>query len=336
MPARCILLICAGLALVGMAACAPPRAQLHVLPQETVAPARVVQFWAAKLRHEEGSDFGLERPRDLRFERHRIGVPEGFVPGRKSFPGARVNPARHLTNLAVAPLENLSALVGNLRTTATVEDEVAIFVHGYNTNHAEAVYGTATMIDIYQVPVPVVLFSWPGAAKLRGYVYDRDSSLLSRRHLEEVILALYRDGRRVTLLGHSMGSFLIMETLRQMAHKAPGSVDDVVDAVVLLSPDIDPEVFRDQLGAIGTVPEPFVLVTSARDGALKLSGVLTGRDVRVGSLTEAEAADLPVTFIDLTAMADGQNFNHTTFASSPAARAFLNGLLAEGALEGPR
>ena len=61
-------------------------------------------------------------------------------------------------------------------------------------------------------------FAWPSAASTLAYVADRESALYSRDALETTIDTLGRSNvTRMDLVGHSMGGFLLMDTLRLMA-----------------------------------------------------------------------------------------------------------------------
>lgn len=84
-----------------------------------------------------------------------------------------------------------------------------------------------------------------------------------------------------------------------------------ISGVILISPDIDVDVFRVQAHEIGQLLQPFVIFGSQRDRALQLSARLTGRQARLGSLaTVGAVADLDVTFVDVAAFNVGSgHFN---------------------------
>jgi esterase/lipase superfamily enzyme len=98
-----------------------------------------------------------------------------------------------------------------------------------------------------------------------------------------------------------------------------------VTVVVLLSPDIDPGVFRSQAEAIGRLPEPLIIFTSRNDPALQLSARLTGHPNRLGNLSSiADVAGLDVTVIDLTSAEDA-DLDHLVAPTSPSVIGFLKG-----------
>jgi esterase/lipase superfamily enzyme len=90
-----------------------------------------------------------------------------------------------------------------------------------------------------------VLFTWPSRASVFAYGYDRESTNLSRDGLEQVLNMLARDPAvsEVTILAHSMGNWLTLEVLRQMAirdRRVPAKIRNVM----LAAPDASPELVR--------------------------------------------------------------------------------------------
>ncbi|MEY8840216.1 alpha/beta hydrolase, partial [Cribrihabitans sp. XS_ASV171] len=130
--------------------------------------------------------------------------------------------------------------------------------------------------------------------------------------------------RNVMLVAHSMGTQLTMEVLRQMALRGDRAMLSRLGGVVLMSPDIDPELFRRQAEEIGQLPQPFVIFSSRRDPALRLSARLTGHDDRLGNITSVEeVAGLDVTVIDLSETSDAAS-RHLAAATSPTLIGFLS------------
>ncbi|MDD9921163.1 MAG: alpha/beta fold hydrolase, partial [Boseongicola sp.] len=183
--------------------------------------------------------------------------------------------------------------------------EVVLFVHGYYTNFAYGVMRVAQLDHDLKYPGAVTHFSWPSAGRPLGYGYDRDSVLFSRDALESYIRDLAKTGVRVLLVGHSMGAQLSVEAIRQIELKTPGWSKRNLSGVVLLSPDIDIDVFRSQTSAIAQMPEPFIIFVSDKDRVLDLSAFITGERERLGNLSDASRlSEIQVTLMDVT------NFNN--------------------------
>jgi esterase/lipase superfamily enzyme len=125
------------------------------------------------------------------------------------------------------------------------------------------------------------------------------------------------------LLAHSMGAQLTMEVLRQMALRGNTETLSALGGVVLISPDIDPALFRAQAEDVGRLPDPFVVFVSRQDPALRLSARLTGHENRLGNITSIEqVGGLDVTVIDLSGARDAAS-RHLAAATSPTLIAFL-------------
>ncbi|TNF64244.1 MAG: alpha/beta hydrolase, partial [Rhodobacteraceae bacterium] len=102
---------------------------------------------------------------------------------------------------------------------------------------------------------------------------------------------------------------------------------DRISGVILMSPDIDLDVFRAQARAIGPLPQPFVIFVSRRDRALALSARLTGQRERLGNIGTPEAvAEFDVTLVDVSAFAGGGGLNHFAVGNSPELIRLLNRL----------
>jgi esterase/lipase superfamily enzyme len=128
----------------------------------------------------------------------------------------------------------------------------------------------------------------------------------------------------------------MMEGLRQVALRGDVETLSHIAGVILFSPDLDVDVFREQARTIGELPQPFVIFTSRRDPALALSARITGEPARLGNLrTVGPIADLPVTVIEAGSFRDGTG--HFAAATSPALIKLLaNALTINAALEGDR
>lgn len=316
-----------------LAACAP-RGELAFAPP--VPEAKLVPIYVADFRATEpppGPRRSPPRPPEVRFTRLDVSIPPTHEPGRVEWPKGTPDASTDFVATDEATYPDLPSFVRQVAQSDSLgEGETVLFVHGYNTNHGEAVYQVAQIKEDFEVSAPMVLFSWPSAAVTAGYVYDRDSALYSRDELADTIEALTQNGRQLALIGHSMGSFLIMETLRQIALERRFAIDERITALVLMAPDIDGELFQDHVRAIGAdaLPDPFMIFVAKEDRALRISALLTGREERLGSETDATFVEgLPITLIDVSDLATGKNFDHQIVTTSPSAIAILNELSSE-------
>jgi esterase/lipase superfamily enzyme len=276
--------------------------------------------------------FSSQRSAGLSFARFEVSIPPDRTPGTVRFPSATSpDPQRDFLTMSVDPLAGKDGLIravnkelADLRTsTATV------FVHGYNTNFVEGLYRQAQLHTDYADPGLSVNYSWPSAAAARIYVYDIESAMFARTGLEATIDGLTRSRvAGITLVSHSMGGQVLLETLHQMALRGNRSAFRKIKDVVLLSPDVNVELFNAQLQQIAPIGLPIYIVVSGRDEALQISSRLRGEQARLGAMRENvwEAAGYNVTVIDLTEVKGGDPLRHFSAGSSPSVVALVRGL----------
>ena len=178
------------------------------------------------------------------------------------------------------------------RIRRTPGRRVLIFVHGFNTRFEEAVYRFAQIVHDARVDVAPVLFTWPSGGRLTDYVYDRDSAIYSRDALEALLQALVKDPdvNSISILAHSMGNYLAIESLRQMSIRDRGLSPKIRD-VMMAAPDIDIDVFRRQIAEIdaGSRPAQFTLFVSRDDRALACRAFSPRDSTRLGALDPARS-----------------------------------------------
>ncbi|MGA8714393.1 MAG: alpha/beta hydrolase [Roseiarcus sp.] len=341
---RAAILVVLGFAIVAAGCSSRPYGNLIV---GTSAPGAsqvdlLVATTRAPVLEPPGVMFGGARGRGLDFADVVVSVPPdsarkaGEVQWPSSPPG---DPERDFVTLRADRLDLAEAKANfNARVSHTPGRKVLIFVHGYNTRFEEAVYKFAQIVHDAHVDVAPVLFTWPSGGSLVDYVYDRDSAMYSRDAFESVLQALVDDKNvgSISILAHSMGNYLAVEALRQMAIRDRGLPSKIHD-VMLASPDIDVDVFRRQIAQIDVKPRTtqFTLFVSRDDKALGISSFLARDSTRLGALdptTEPYSSMLEkaqVNVIDLTGVASNDSANHSKFATSEVVAA-IGDRLAQG------
>lgn len=214
---------------------------------------------------------------------------------------------------------------------------VMVFVHGFNNLYEDAVFRFAQIVHDSDAQVTPVLFTWPSRAKVFDYNYDKESTNYSRSGLERLLQALQKNKgvTDITILAHSMGTWLAMEALRQMAIR-DGRVAPKIENVVLASPDIDIDVFARQWSELGGAKPNFTIFVSQDDRALALSRFISGDVQRLGQVNPAEPPysvqfeKAGITVVDLTKVKSGDRLNHGKFAESPEIVKLIGARLANG------
>lgn len=192
-----------------------------------------------------------------------------------------------------------------------------VFVHGYKTSFDAAVYRMTQIVHDAGYDGTPILFSWASGGKIVDYVYDNNSATAARDSLEATLRLVSKCATRVDIIAHSMGNWVAMEALRQLAIAGNPTLSGKLGDVILASPDIDVDVFKAQMRRYGLPRKPFILILSGNDRALQLSGFLAGERPRVGDYADAgDLAKYGVTVADLTAV-KGDRLGHTKFAANP-------------------
>lgn len=275
-----------------------------------------------------GRIFGAKRSARMNYAALDISIPPVHLPGRVERTSGIADPRKYFAPVAVTPLDTVSAFKRALRRARSGDGGLLLFVHGYNNTLEDAAFRMAQIKHDFGIEEAGLLFSWPSAGDPRGYVYDRDSVLFARDGFVQLMRDLHRSGqRRILLVAHSMGAYLAMESLRQIALEGERELFATLEGVILMSPDIDPDIFRQQATVIGKLPQPFIIMTSQSDRVLSLSGLLTGRKPRLGRIEgPAAVKGLNVTVIDFTGFDDAEAGGHDTPFSSAKAIQLLRGL----------
>jgi len=307
---------------------------LDDLPPEKAALApesgvREVVFVGTTRREEDGS-FGFGRAERASFLRYDILVPRDREPGEVTWPAnaRRADPRTDFLTLADEKYADgagfRKALHGAMQLRG--QRDVVVYVHGFNNTMAESIYRVAQMHYDLKVPGVAVHYAWPSRGSALGYVYDRDSALFARDGLETLLHEVAEAGaQRVVIVAHSMGSAVAMETLRQAAIRGDRKLSKSLGGVILISPDLDVDLFRAQAHAMGGLPQPFLIFGSRRDTVLGLSSRLSGNPDRLGNLKDiGQIADLEVTYLDTAAFSEGAG--HFNLGTSPALIQLLGGI----------
>lgn len=314
-----------------LAACAT-RGEINAMNPN--ASTNIVDVLVAtnRKRVADESIFSGERSERLNFAQMGVSIPQNHRPGELEIARRRADPRRHFGVTSVIDLVDSQAFSAQIARRSLAmppaEREAVVYVHGFNTRFAEALYRLGQMYHDFRATGIPVLFSWPSSGNADDYLYDRDSVLFARDELERLLDRLENSQvSRIQLIGHSMGSQLIVETLRQRSIRRNGELWSKLNGVILISPDIDIDVFKRQAEEIGQLPQPFVIMTSNHDRALQLSEWISASRTRLGSVSDGSLlAALQVTVIDTTDESSRLGLNHMTGATSPAMISMLSGL----------
>ena len=315
-----------------------------LIPSQTDVPgATLVPMLVATTRApatDPGVLYSGERGSDIKLEEIVVSIPPdanrqiGEVQWPKKLPP---DPAKDFATRSVSEIPDIDAARAWLSRNQASSRRLLIFVHGFNNRYEDAVYRLAQITHDSEANATPLLFTWPSRGSVFAYGYDKESTNFSRTALERVLTAAALEPRvnEVTILAHSMGTWLTVEALRQMAIRN-GGIPAKIENVILAAPDLDIDVFRQQLADMGPKRPKFTVFVSRDDRALKVSRRISGEVDRLGQIDinnpqyQALLESEGITVLDLTALRGGDRLNHSKFADSPEVVRLLGERLVAG------
>jgi esterase/lipase superfamily enzyme len=308
-----------------LAGCASRPGPEALSPVQPVQDSAQVTVYTATTRAPSGDEalhFTSERAHAMRFARYTVSIPPAHQPAEIEWPAGTPDPSQSFAVVNRSVLAKRAFLDEVQAASRSATDVGAgIFVHGFNYNFPETVFRLAQLSADATLEGPQIAFSWPSQANLRGYLDDLNSATYSRDYLAELILDVAARTRGdIAVVGHSMGAWLVMETVRQLRLQG---YDQVIARlrVILAAPDIDVDVFRQQLEVIGPLDRPMMVLVSPEDRALLISELLSASRPRLGTSdvrdpeVQATARANNVQIIDISAVGDAGGLGHDRFVA---------------------
>jgi esterase/lipase superfamily enzyme len=289
-------------------------------------PSMVQIFIASTRKGDSGAAAQAASTEGTRYALTTLTFPPGHQPGAIERPmWGKGNAGDHVV---VAGRRELDAdefraeLASHVSGRIGVNRDILVFVHGFNTSFEEARWRAGQIAaDSHFGGVPI-LFTWPTRGGVLAYASDKDSATASRDALEELLQTLAKTPGlgRIHILAHSMGCWLTMEALREIAISGDRGLSGHLGEVMLAAPDIDMDVFGKQMARIQ--PADVTVFATANDRALSLSSWIADARPRVGAIDPSKAKDkaaleqLGAKVYDLSAFSDGF-VGHGVYADAP-------------------
>lgn len=328
-------------ALVFMAAlCAcSPRGSATLYPEaKSVGSVETVIIATSRQRVKGAPYFGDERSMTPHFATVDISIPPQRQLGSIKYvkKGAQPDPKTDFLVTAAADLNGRSEFIRQINAVQAADPkrstEGTLFVHGYNTNFAEGLYRAAQLQHDMERNGVSVFFSWPSQARALDYIADQENALFSRDAMSATIDAMAKSNlKSINLIGHSMGTLLLMDTLRTMALTGNDQLFKKLNAVVLISADLDIDLFRQEAIPVVARGVDIFVVTSDGDNALRISAMVRGSDKRLGLLDDPSLLNpVRVTMIDISNVSNANATTHFKAGTSPAILSFLGQLQSSG------
>lgn len=276
--------------------------------------------------------FSGERGERARFASLTLSLPPDRTPGAAPADADSPDPARHIVLISSRDLDQAD-FAAQVRAGGQGKRRALVFTHGYNTAFDAAAIRMAQIAEDTGFKGLPILFSWPSRGGIADYGYDKDSANYSRDAMEKLLATLAREPtiEGIDIFAHSMGNWLTMETLRQLAIAGDRKTLGRLGTIVLAAPDVDMDVFRTQIARLGPLAAHMTVYASKDDYALQISRRLFGGKMRAGENTDlAQFRALGLSAHDLSAVEGGIGRNHGKAFGDGATIAAIGKALANG------
>jgi len=190
---------------------------------------------------------------------------------------------------------------------ANPRDGVFVFIHGYNVSFNEAIRRTGQLAYDLNFEGPAITYSWPSKSKVDDYLTDSEQIHLSKKYMKKFLVDIkkHSGASRISVVAHSMGNRAFTRVFSDMVNES-GLASPVFDQVVLAAPDIDAQIFKEEIApAIKGGANQITLYTSNNDNVLELSSKLRSKRPRAGQSGKDIVVVDGINTIDASSTNDG-------------------------------
>jgi esterase/lipase superfamily enzyme len=269
-----------------------------------------------------GCNYGWERG-ELELGTCEVSIPATHRTGEIEKPSIlrlefSARPDRHVMLQRITPQEHEEYFAAlRQRVRASESRDLFVFVHGYNVTFEQAARRTAQMAYDLDYQGAPILYSWPSQGKPWKYTVDETNVTWSVPHLKRFLthLAQESEAEAINLVAHSMGSRALTQALCELSYewKQEGKV---FNQVILAAPDIDADVFREQIApALARQAKQVTLYASSSDEALAASKLVHGSR-RAGESAARPLVSEGIETVDV-AMYELGSLGHSYYGNSP-------------------
>ncbi len=194
------------------------------------------------------------------------------------------NPKRDFVVNAVTPISRQD-IASAFHANDPRKSRVFLFVHGYSTTFDRAVFRFAQLVHDADAQAVPILFSWPSCGRFLDYKRDMDNASYSRSVLAQLLQTAIDSPAidEVVVLAHSMGAWLAVEAVRQVALQHGGTPGKIT-SLILASSDLDVGVFRRQAEDMGPKRPWITIFVAQHDRAFQLSQFISRGGARLGGI----------------------------------------------------
>ena len=150
------------------------------------------------------------------------------------------------------------------------DQNILVFIHGFNTSFDDAVRRSAQLGFDLKVPGITTFYSWPSQGKLSGYFTDVAAIEASEEHIASFLVKVagLAENGKVHIIAHSMGNRGLLRAMYRATAQAAVQAGVRFGQIFLAAPDVDVNLFRQLAAIYPKVSERTTLYVADEDKAL--------------------------------------------------------------------
>jgi esterase/lipase superfamily enzyme len=274
-----------------------------------------------------GKHFNPAHPLELRFGEVRLDSGSAQLPRAGTrladLLAQQVGQGRAALEVYGEELDRDPPVLGSQRLFAELQQSMGagrdalVYIHGFNVSFFEAVGSAMALqkkLEERKTPADIVLFTWPSdgsSTPFLAYRSDRDDAASSGlafsrgfQKLYDFLSGLAREdycGGAIHLLCHSMGNFVLENTLWHLRKNLPGKLPRIFSEVVLASADVDNDALETEskLGRLPEIARRISVYYNSGDEALMISDRTKGNPDRLGQRGPKHPMDAPAGVVNV-------------------------------------
>lgn len=229
-----------------------------------------------------------------------------------------------LTEIQEIPLEKFINEIGTF--SQSDNGNIVLYIHGYNIDFEKGCCRSALFQRALGLHDRLLYFSWPADGNMLKYTWDEADIAWSVPHIAQLLEELTKktgDGK-IDIVAHSLGARGVVQALVRMAYRECEA--HKINELVLIAPDIDADIFRQELPLLTRMTERITVYVSDNDKALRLSQEVHGYP-RLGQAGEAMVISDGVECIDISSISTRMISGHLYHLFNPEVISDLTRLL---------
>ncbi|MEO1544368.1 MAG: alpha/beta fold hydrolase [Pseudomonadota bacterium] len=288
-------------------------------------------------------DAGVEKEPDERFNCNRarpapgqpivtygscdVSIPKTHKVGKLEAPSwyQSAQPSKHVLLLSLLS-KDAATFFDDVKKAAGDRKQAFVFVHGFSVSFEDAARRTAQLAFDLKFDGAPIFFSWPTEVvgftnpDPTAYSEAENNARWATQHFRTFLQDVIQKtgAETVHLIAHSMGNRVVSDALMELYWSLTDDEKACIGEVILTAPDIDADVFVDQIAPrITSMNSRVTLYASDRDRALASSKTMHGypRIGDYGALALMHALPAKMDVVDAS-LVDTDSFGHSYYGNS--------------------